>query len=228
MAGLPPRLRKLEKELLRLGDGAMLVEEFDGFVAGLLVCPEMIAPSEWLPAVWSSADGDEPTFEGLEHVNRLLGPLMEHYNAVARALVDRPERYAPLFPVDEITDEIIWECWIEGFEKAIALRPNAWVPLRVADETAMRAFSGLQTLIDVVRRDARFSKLEIDALTENGHKHIGDWIVALSEWRLANYDPLTLASTPKTAFDEASTKVGRNQPCPCGSGKKYKRCHGAN
>ena len=25
----------------------------------------------------------------------------------------------------------------------------------------------------------------------------------------------------------ASSKVGRNNPCPCGSGKKYKRCHGA-
>src|SRR5690606_6049104 len=24
------------------------------------------------------------------------------------------------------------------------------------------------------------------------------------------------------------TKVGRNDPCPCGSGKKYKYCHGAN
>jgi preprotein translocase subunit SecA len=23
-----------------------------------------------------------------------------------------------------------------------------------------------------------------------------------------------------------STKVGRNDPCPCGSGKKYKHCHG--
>jgi preprotein translocase subunit SecA len=23
-------------------------------------------------------------------------------------------------------------------------------------------------------------------------------------------------------------KVGRNDPCPCGSGKKYKKCHGAN
>ncbi len=22
-------------------------------------------------------------------------------------------------------------------------------------------------------------------------------------------------------------KVGRNDPCPCGSGKKYKKCHGA-
>jgi hypothetical protein len=25
----------------------------------------------------------------------------------------------------------------------------------------------------------------------------------------------------------ASEKVGRNEPCPCGSGKKYKKCHGA-
>jgi preprotein translocase subunit SecA len=23
-------------------------------------------------------------------------------------------------------------------------------------------------------------------------------------------------------------KVGRNDPCPCGSGKKYKKCHGTN
>jgi preprotein translocase subunit SecA len=29
-------------------------------------------------------------------------------------------------------------------------------------------------------------------------------------------------ATPAT-----SDKVGRNDPCPCGSGKKYKRCHGA-
>jgi preprotein translocase subunit SecA len=25
----------------------------------------------------------------------------------------------------------------------------------------------------------------------------------------------------------AAEKVGRNEPCPCGSGKKYKKCHGA-
>ncbi|MBI4507767.1 MAG: SEC-C domain-containing protein, partial [Chloroflexi bacterium] len=24
----------------------------------------------------------------------------------------------------------------------------------------------------------------------------------------------------------AAGKVGRNDPCPCGSGKKYKKCHG--
>jgi preprotein translocase subunit SecA len=33
------------------------------------------------------------------------------------------------------------------------------------------------------------------------------------------------ASAPKQAI--AGAKVGRNDPCPCGSGKKYKKCHGS-
>jgi uncharacterized protein YecA (UPF0149 family) len=33
-------------------------------------------------------------------------------------------------------------------------------------------------------------------------------------------------SKPETVKREAP-KVGRNDPCPCGSGKKYKNCHGA-
>jgi preprotein translocase subunit SecA len=40
------------------------------------------------------------------------------------------------------------------------------------------------------------------------------------------------AQRPAGAQPEAATivrshpKVGRNDPCPCGSGKKYKHCHG--
>ncbi|HJV32924.1 MAG TPA: preprotein translocase subunit SecA [Patescibacteria group bacterium] len=33
--------------------------------------------------------------------------------------------------------------------------------------------------------------------------------------------------SPATAIDPGLPKVGRNDPCPCGSGKKYKKCHGA-
>jgi preprotein translocase subunit SecA len=35
-----------------------------------------------------------------------------------------------------------------------------------------------------------------------------------------------LPETPQT-FVRETRKVGRNEPCPCGSGKKYKQCHGA-
>jgi preprotein translocase subunit SecA len=36
------------------------------------------------------------------------------------------------------------------------------------------------------------------------------------------------ADTNGTAPRRAGEKVGRNDPCPCGSGKKYKKCHGAD
>tara|TARA_B100000676_G_scaffold284246_1_gene311760 strand:+ start:1896 stop:4667 length:2772 start_codon:yes stop_codon:yes gene_type:complete len=35
------------------------------------------------------------------------------------------------------------------------------------------------------------------------------------------------ASQPATPFKRRERKIGRNEPCPCGSGKKYKACHGA-
>jgi preprotein translocase subunit SecA len=31
---------------------------------------------------------------------------------------------------------------------------------------------------------------------------------------------------PVSTFVRVERKVGRNEPCPCGSGKKYKHCHG--
>ena len=35
------------------------------------------------------------------------------------------------------------------------------------------------------------------------------------------------ATAPSAGFSPGMPKVGRNEPCPCGSGKKYKHCHGA-
>ena len=73
----PPRyLKQLEHELLTLGDDAMLLEELDGFIAGLLICPDLIKPSEWLPVVWGSEEEDEPAFDNLDHLNRVLGLVM--------------------------------------------------------------------------------------------------------------------------------------------------------
>jgi hypothetical protein len=51
-----------------------------------------------------------------------------------------------------------------------------------------------------------------------------------SEWRTMLFDPRLLH--PPRTFDHPNRaglpKVGRNQACPCGSGRKYKQCHGAN
>jgi preprotein translocase subunit SecA len=39
--------------------------------------------------------------------------------------------------------------------------------------------------------------------------------------------PPPLAPEAAAPFVRGERKVGRNEPCPCGSGKKYKHCHGA-
>ena len=226
MSNLPRHLKQLEQELLALGDDSMLVEELDGFIAGLLLCPELIKPSEWLPVVWGSEEGEEPAFDSLDHMNRVLGCVMDHYNDVARTLTERPHRYGPLFPVDKRNDDIIWQTWISGFEKAVKLRPTAWQKLLNADRETARAMSGLLTLADVDRRDPRFTPEQLDALTAAAPGQIGPWVITLNRWRLANYAPDV--PTPQSSFASPATKVGRNDPCPCGSGKKYKKCCGLN
>jgi preprotein translocase subunit SecA len=45
----------------------------------------------------------------------------------------------------------------------------------------------------------------------------------------ADVETLTLPDPVETKAQPArrvGEKIGRNDPCPCGSGKKYKQCHG--
>ncbi|MBQ3743962.1 MAG: preprotein translocase subunit SecA [Bacteroidales bacterium] len=61
-----------------------------------------------------------------------------------------------------------------------------------------------------------------DVVTE-GHEKRSD----MSRMQTSRPDLLTNSSEPKTnAPIHVEKKVGRNDPCPCGSGKKYKNCHG--
>ena len=76
-------------------------------------------------------------------------------------------------------------------------------------------------------------KLEIDfeKLYFNMHKAKANWLYTLKEW-----EPILSEEQRKEIAKEyrqstifvREAKVGRNDPCPCGSGKKYKNCCGKN
>ncbi|NLB78811.1 MAG: SEC-C domain-containing protein [Clostridiaceae bacterium] len=102
--------------------------------------------------------------------------------------------------------------------------------------TFMGFLDGINTSLD--------SSLDLDALTEESEidrsillyklyynmlNAKANWLYELEEWDdLLSADERT---TIRKQFNEdhraVSTKVGRNDPCPCGSGKKYKKCCGA-
>lgn len=72
-------------------------------------------------------------------------------------------------------------------------------------------------------------KIDFEKLYFNMHVAKADWLYNLPEWD----DILSKEKRNeiKTAYNKTKTvvnenKIGRNDPCPCGSGKKYKKCCG--
>jgi preprotein translocase subunit SecA len=77
----------------------------------------------------------------------------------------------------------------------------------------------------VVRREVAGGMVAPDAAVPRSRPPLGG---ALAPSQAATLRAAGISPTPRApAGTGAAAKVGRNDPCPCGSGKKYKKCHGA-
>ncbi|KKU19191.1 MAG: preprotein translocase subunit SecA [Candidatus Colwellbacteria bacterium GWA2_46_10] len=95
--------------------------------------------------------------------------------------------------------------WMNHLEDIEALR----------ESVRIRAYGQRDPLVEYRRE----SKMLFDQL----EKGIEGWIFA-HLFKLKTEK--TEEGRPTIKLDVANKKVGRNDPCPCGSGKKYKKCHG--
>lgn len=229
MPTLQPHLRRLDAALtgLPIESEAMLLSELDGFLVGVVVCPELIMPGEWLPEVFGSED-DRGVFESADDVKSLLDLIMRHYNTVIRDL--EHGRFAPIYDVDERNGDVLWELWMSGFSRAMTLRPDSWDAIVDGnDELAAGSMKTMMILsifadgtsdgVKALRQD--IGAEAIDELLNNAPDLVPSLVRALHRWRLES-------GVPRCAEGPLGGKVGRNVPCPCGSGRKYKRCCGAN
>jgi uncharacterized protein len=219
MIRLPSRLRRLDDALAdpAFDDDAMLLCELDGYLAGLAVCPVPIEPLEWLPLVWGG-DGVVP-FEEPADVQWLRDMVVARYAEVVRDLANG--RLKPVFDVDERNGEILWEPWVEGFAAARSLRPDGWSALIAGDDAeAIAALNAMTVLADVAADASDLTSIEINGICDDAARLIPKHIARLQAWRARQAGPAAPAGAKPV-------KVGRNDPCACGSGKKYKRCCGA-
>ena len=115
----------------RAPDDSMGLSDLDGFLTGVIVGPELILPSEWLPVIWG---GGEPEFETEEEMRTVLGTIMGRYNQIAACFDSEPEEIDPIF-WEGPEGDVIASDWAGGFLDAVALRPQAWKPL-VEDDRA--------------------------------------------------------------------------------------------
>jgi uncharacterized protein len=139
-------------------DNSMGLSDLDGFLAGIVVGPELILPSEWLPMIWG---GDAPGFETEDEMRTVLGTIMGRYNEIIACLGSEPENFEPIF-MEGPEGEVIASDWAAGFLDAVALRKKAWEPLIEHDR------AGIMILpILLLNGDAEFDAGPDSAINED-------------------------------------------------------------
>ncbi len=135
-----------------------------------------------------------------------------------------------MFDTDEATGETLWELWMSGFSSAFALRPHS---LDRASESGPQevivAIHLYMQLHLIAEGEGGLDAGAVAYFTETAPSLIPEMVVTLNNWTKAGGAGafLTPMMRPQPVR-RAAGKVGRNDPCPCGSGRKHKRCCGAN
>jgi uncharacterized protein len=106
-------------------DDCMGLSDLDGYLTAIIVGPELIMPSEWLPVIWGE---EEPKFESTAHAEMIIGLIMGRYNEIITGFNSDPEEFEPTF-WRQPTGEVIAMDWAVGFLDAIETRSAAWEPL---------------------------------------------------------------------------------------------------
>ncbi|PYG87277.1 SEC-C motif-containing protein [Ruminiclostridium sufflavum DSM 19573] len=83
----------------------------------------------------------------------------------------------------------------------------------------------LESLEDTTELDI---EIDYEKLYFNMLDAKADWLYNLTEWNdiLSEDTRKSITKEFRISKMAVSSKVGRNEPCPCGSGKKYKKCCG--
>jgi uncharacterized protein len=200
----------------RFGKGGMGFAQADGFLAALAVGPARPSPSEYLPMILGSGAAP-PLFDTPEHDAYVAELLDRHLASMKRTLL-AGEGIEPWLDAD--IGAASASLWAVGYLQAMEKYKDAWEPLIAHKRLAERLLMPIMWLIPDPNRAA-------DALLP-GAEH----------WELLELLPDVLAATwafwmngehplLQTPRERQVPKIGRNEPCPCGSGKKYKRCCGA-
>jgi uncharacterized protein len=223
----------------------------DGYLCGVLVQPALIAPEQWLPWVFDAEGRAWPESADRAAHERARALTLRRYSALNRALLD-DGWFDPLIlepSDDEAESESAVEAtgegdaasveddplagmnpvsrpvmpWVAGFQTACSLFPALLEMTDTAVESALaRLFRHLPAETDEERELVATLDRELPLATLDDAME--ELVVAVADLADLTHD----ARYRVEPVRRDAPKVGRNDPCPCGSGKKFKQCHGAS
>ena len=193
-------------------DTTMSIEMLDGLFTALVIGPALVLPSEYEAAIWGTEDGSGPAWDSAGQQQYFEALLARHWDAIfTRSRADAP--HVPIFlPASDAERGFDWA---EGFLTGVDMAAEQWQPIyedRRAGDLAM-------SIVALVGDDPELFE---ERLTPKIRAEIVDGLPAVlrlinAYWRSPDH------RLPRRE-PVRSVKIGRNDPCPCGSGRKYKKC----
>jgi uncharacterized protein len=190
------------------------VPALDGYLAGVIVQPSLVPPDEWLPPVFDAERRALPDGADAAWLARTRALIERRHQAINAAISEDgffdpvivdAEQLPPASEYDAVQSPSAraLQPWLAGFDWALECFPELE---QQADESVAAALA---------RIDDPNVPEDIDAAI----RRLVDATVDL-------WDATAPQRYAVTTIRRDTPKVGRNDPCPCGSGKKFKACHG--
>jgi uncharacterized protein len=210
------------------------LEALDGYLSALVLSPDAVASEEWQPPIW----GAPPRWND-DSERAQVAALLEdqRYLAQQRACFEGdelPDDLAPLLWLPEDPDALaddadaddgeldVGRDWAFGFFRGVDLREAAW-------ERWLDEHDWIDEIFQLLDQLASGEILDADPTqppSPIGYRQRLDIIAALPGM-LADLQRHRIdALTPREPLRRIAAPE-RNASCPCGSGRKYKKCCGA-
>lgn len=204
-------------------DESMTMDTLDGYLHAIVIGPITLTPRQWMPGIWGQGDSMMPAVESLEKLNRILELVMRLFNSIIAGLEEQPREIylrwgTRAYRGREYDDA---EGWAYGFCAGVKLCQHAWAPLMETPQgQAWYRPIGLLGEYDFLPEQDALTRTP--AMRSELALQIPEAVVAMYEHWL----PYRRAIYEREVAKTLQVKVGRNEPCPCGSGKKFKKCCG--
>ena len=205
--------------------------ELCGFLFAICCSPEMVPPSNWLPLVFN----DQPAGYGDDReAQQIQLAMMALYNLINEGVQKKEPGLPPGCEASRVTmanfeDDAAFGKWARGFGMGhdyLSQLWDAYTPAQLQDDLAscllVLTFFAHRELAEDYRQELGAADKSIDELSQDMLGHFPEALLQYTLIGRSISDVLQKKSQPAR-----STKVGRNDPCPCGSGKKYKSCCGS-
>ena len=226
------------------------VSMLDGFLCGVLVQPARIEADAWLPEIFDFDGQALPEDTDAAWLDRITALTQRRHAALQRSLaehgwfdpviVDLPEDGSPDATPEPLPDDAseaerqqraLYEAlplpsrallaWVSGFGHALDCFPD----LAEVDDPALdKALARVLRHLPAETDEEREVLVTLDR--EHPLKDVDDAVEELVATVAEIHDLTEAERYHVETIRRDLPKVGRNDPCPCGSGRKFKVCHG--